>query len=109
MNPKYSNILSNIVNEGLIGSFFFLSDLSLPSTGKLTSVVIETNIVKVWTCKGMISKLVAPLSGLIGSVTSCTTDGVARTLLLVLISHKHKTWGFIFEIRENNMVGLRFE
>jgi hypothetical protein len=28
---------------------------------------------------------------------------------LVLISHKHKTWGFIFEIRGNNMVGLRFE
>jgi hypothetical protein len=57
----------------------------------------------------MISKPVAPLSGLIGLVTSCTTNGIARTLLLVLISHKHKTWGFIFEIKENNMVGLWFE
>ncbi len=45
-------------------------------------------MVKVWIGKGMIFKLVPPLNGLIGlvMVTSYTTNGVIRILLLVLIS-----------------------
>jgi hypothetical protein len=43
-------------------------------------------MVKVSIGKGVISKLVPPLNGLIGlvMVTSCTIDGVTRTLLLVI-------------------------
>jgi hypothetical protein len=58
-------------------------------------MVTWTCMVKVWTCKGMISKHVIPLSGLIGFVItiSCTTNGVARTLLLVPISIDTKLRG----------------
>jgi len=41
----------------------------------------------------MISKLVPPLNGLTGLVTSCTTNGVTGTLLLVLISMDTKLKG----------------
>jgi hypothetical protein len=41
MNSKDFNILSNIVNEWLIGSSCFLSNLSLPSTSWLTTVVLK--------------------------------------------------------------------
>ncbi len=92
-NSKYSNLLSNITYEWLTGSSYFLSDLSLPSTSWLTIVVTKIGIIKVWTCKGMISKLVPPLKGLIGLVTSCTIDGVAEILLLVSISTYTKLGG----------------
>jgi hypothetical protein len=41
----------------------------------------------------MISKHVPPLSGLIGLVIGCTTNGVTRTLLLVPISTYTKLGG----------------
>jgi hypothetical protein len=44
-------------------------------------------MVKVWTCKGMISKPIPPFNGLIGLVLAIgyTTYGVIGTLLLVSI------------------------
>jgi hypothetical protein len=56
------------VNEGTTRLAYSLTDLSLPFIGSLVIVATWTCIVKVWTCKGMISKLVPPLSGLIGLV-----------------------------------------
>jgi len=56
-------------------------------------VVIGTCIVKFWTGKGMISKHVPPLNGLIGLVTSYTTNGITATLLLVPISTNTKLGG----------------
>jgi len=41
----------------------------------------------------MIYKPIPPLSGLISLVTSCTIDGIARTLLLVPISTNTKLGG----------------
>jgi len=49
-------------------------------------VVTKIGIVKVWIGKGMISKPIPTINGLIGLITSYTTDGVAGTLLLVPIS-----------------------
>ncbi len=91
-NSKDFNLLSSIVYEGLTGSSYFLLNLSPPSTGWLTIVVIETSIIKIWTCKGMISKLVPPLSGLTSLITS-NTYGVDRTLLLVPIFINTKLGG----------------
>jgi len=85
--------LSNIMNEGLIGSTCFLSNLSLPSIDWLTMVVIKTCIVKVQTSKGMISKHVPPFNGLTRLVTYYTTYGVIGTLLLVPISIDTKLEG----------------
>jgi hypothetical protein len=93
MNSKDYNLLSSMVNERLSSSTYSLLNLTLLSTGWLTTVVIETSIVKVWTCKGMISKLVPPPSGLISLIISYTTYGVARTLLLVPISINTKLGG----------------
>ncbi len=106
MNSKDSNLLSSIMNERLIDSSCFLSDLSLPFTSWVTTMVIETSIIKIWTGKGMIYKLVPPLSGLIGLITGCIIDGVAGTLLLVPISIDTKLGGFLVEIKENSLVGL---
>jgi hypothetical protein len=47
MNSKDSNLLSNMVDEGLTGSTCSVSNLSLPSTCWLITVVIEIGIVKV--------------------------------------------------------------
>jgi hypothetical protein len=76
-----------------MGSSYFLSYLPLPSIGWLTTLGIETCMVKVWIGKGMILKLVPPLSGLTGLVTSCTIDGVVGILLLVPISTYTKFGG----------------
>ncbi len=81
------------MNEWLTSSSCFLSDFSLPSTGWLTTIVTKTSIIKVWTSKGMISKLVPPLSGLIGLKIGCTIDGVIGILLLVPISTYTKLRG----------------
>ncbi len=75
-----------MVYVGLTCSSYFLSNLSLPSIGWLIIMVIGINIVKVWTSKGMISKLVPPLCGLTSLITCYTIDGVAGILLLVPIS-----------------------
>ncbi len=91
-----------MVNEGLIGSIYSLPDLSLPFTCSLTTIITKTCIIKVNASKGMISKLLPPLRGLIGLVmpTSCTIDGVARTLLLVLISRNTKLRGSYLKSRK---------
>jgi hypothetical protein len=86
MNSKDSNLLSGIMNEGLTCSTCLLSNFSLPSKCWLTIMVTKTCIIKVWTCKGIISKHVPPLSGLIGLITSYTIDGIVGTLLVVPIS-----------------------
>ncbi len=93
MNSKDSNLLFSMVNEGLTCSTCSLSNLSLLSIVWLTTMVIETSIVKIWIGKGMILKLVPPLSGLTNLVTSCTTNGVVGTLLLVPISTYTKLGG----------------
>jgi hypothetical protein len=54
-NSKDSTPLSNMVNDGLIGSTYSLSDLSLPLTSSLATMATWTSIVKVQTCNGMIS------------------------------------------------------
>jgi hypothetical protein len=79
-----------MVNERLTCSTCSLSDLSLPSTGWLTTMVTKTSMVKVWISKGMISKHVPPLSGLIGLVIGYTTNGITGTMLLVPISTNTK-------------------
>jgi hypothetical protein len=84
MNSKYSNILSSMVNEGLIGSTYSLSNLSLPSTCWLTS-------------------------GLTSLVIGCTTNGVVGILLLVLISTYTKLGGFILEIRKSGLIDLQLK
>jgi hypothetical protein len=48
--------------------------------------------------KGMISKLVTPLSGLIGLIRGSTVDGVAGTLLLVPISTNTKLNGLYLKL-----------
>jgi len=48
----------------------------------------------------MISKHVPPLSGLTGLITSCTTYGVVRTLLLVPISTYTKFKGSYLKSRK---------
>jgi hypothetical protein len=53
MKSKILNLLSGIVNEGLTSSSYFLSNLSIPSIGWLTTMVIGAGIVKVWIGKGM--------------------------------------------------------
>ncbi len=54
-----------------------------------------TSMEKVWTSKGMISKCIPPLSGLIGLVMTigCMTNGDVGTLLLVPISTNTKLGG----------------
>ncbi len=86
MNSKYSNLLFSMVNERLTSSNYSLLDLSLPSINWLIIMVLQIGILKVSTTKGMISKHVPPLNGLIGLVTWCTIDIVVGTLLLVPIS-----------------------
>ncbi len=90
MNSTDSSLLFSMVNEGLTSSTYSLSNLSLPSTGWLTTMAIKTCMVKVWTFKGMISKPFRALNGLIGLVIGCTTNGVIGTLLLVPISKNTK-------------------
>jgi hypothetical protein len=70
-----------MVNERLTSSTYSLLDLSLPSTGWLTIVVIRTCIVKVWIGQGMIFKLVPPFDGLTSLLIGCTIDGVIGTML----------------------------
>jgi hypothetical protein len=48
----------------------------------------------------MIFKLLPPFNGLIKLITSYTTNGVAKPLLLI------QTWGFVFEIKKSNLVSL---
>jgi hypothetical protein len=48
----------------------------------------------------MIFKHVPPLNGLIGLVTGCTIDGIARTLLLVPISTNTKLNGLYLKLRK---------
>ncbi len=86
MNSKNSNLLSNMANEGLTSSTCSLLDFSLPSTSWVIIVVNKTCMVEVWTTKGMISKLVPPLSRLNGLITCCTTNVVVGIMLLVPIS-----------------------
>ncbi len=90
------------VNKGLIGSTYSLSKLSLPSTCSLTTMATRTSIVKVWTCKGMIFKHVPPFSGLTDLLITIgyTTNGVAGTLLLVLISTYTKLGGSYLKSRK---------
>jgi len=59
-------------------------------------------MVKVWTCKDMISKHVPPLSGLTSLITTtcCTTVGVASVVLLVLISTYMKLGGLYLKSRK---------
>jgi hypothetical protein len=97
---KDSNLLSNIIYEGLIGSSYFLSGLSLPSTCWLTTMVTRTDIVKVWIGKGMIYKLVSPFNGLTSFIIGCTIDGVTSTLLLVPISIDTKLGGSYLKSRK---------
>jgi hypothetical protein len=91
-----------MVNERSIGSIYFVSDLSLFSIGLLTTTVIGTGIIKVWTGKGMISKLVPPLNGLTSlvAVAGYTIDGVTRILLLVPISINTKLGGSYLKSRK---------
>jgi hypothetical protein len=56
-NYKDLNILSSIVYEGLTSSSCFLSDLSLPSTSWLTTMVTGIGIVKIKISKGTILNL----------------------------------------------------
>jgi hypothetical protein len=53
----------------------------------------------------MISKHVPPISGLTGLVTCCTIDGIWN-FAIGSNFHRHKIQGFIFEIKENSLVGL---
>ncbi len=109
MNSKDFNLLSTIMNEGLTSSSYFLSNLSLPSTSWLIIIVPKIGIVKVWTCKGMILKLVSPLKwtnwfdNRLYHKWHCWNSTIGSNF------HKHKTWGLIFEIKENNLVGLWFK
>jgi hypothetical protein len=89
-----------MVNERLTSSTCSLSNLSLPSISWLTIVVTGTSIIKVWTSKGMIYKLVPPLSGLTSLITSCTIDGVIGILLLVPISTYTKFRGSYLKLRK---------
>ncbi len=68
MNSKDSNLLYGLVNEGLTCSTYSLSNFSLASTCWPIIMVTGIGIVEVWTSKGMISKHVPPLNGLIGLV-----------------------------------------
>jgi hypothetical protein len=61
-------------------------------------MVTRTGIVKVWISKGMISKLVTPLNGLIGLIRGSTIDGIAGTLLLVPISTNTKLSGLYLKL-----------
>ncbi len=63
-------------------------------------MVTKTGMVKVWIGKGMISKLVPPLSGLIGLVTGYTTDDVTKILLLIPISINIKLKGSYLKSRK---------
>ncbi len=95
--------LSNIIlYEGSMGSTCSLIDLLLLSIGLIVLVITWTCIVKMWIGKGMISKHVPPLSGLIGLVvaTCCTTNGVASALVLVPISINTKLGGLNLKLRE---------
>ncbi len=56
-NYKDLNLLSSIIYERLISSSCFLSDLSLPSTSWLTTMVTGIGIVKIKIRKGMILNL----------------------------------------------------
>ncbi len=100
-----------MVNKGLIGSPYSLSNLSLPFTSSLTIVATKIDIVKVWTCKGMVSKHVPSFSRLTGLLraTSCTADGVAGILLLVPISIDTKLGGFVLEIKESSSIGVQLK
>ncbi len=49
-------------------------------------MVTKTSMVKVWIGKGMISKHVPPLSGLIGLLIGYGIDGITGSLLMVPIS-----------------------
>ncbi len=100
MNSKYYNLLSSMVNERLTSSTCSLLNLSLPSTGWLTTMVTGTCIIKVWIGKGMIFKHVPPLSGLTGLITGCTIDGVSRILLLIPITIDTKLKGLYLKSRK---------
>jgi hypothetical protein len=71
-NYKDYNLLSSMVNEGLIGSTCSLLDLSLSSTGLLTIMVTRTNIIRVWIGKGMCRN---PSLGLVTKARACKGAG----------------------------------
>ncbi len=99
-NSKGPIPLSSIVNEGSKGSTYSLTNFSPPFISLVVTMVTWTCMVKIWTCKGTISKHVPPLSGLIGLIlaTSCTTNVVVSILLLVLISTYTKLRGLYLKL-----------
>jgi hypothetical protein len=84
-----------MVNDELTSSTYSLSNFSLPSI-----VLTGTDIVKVWTSKGMISKLVLPFSGLIGLIIGYTINGVTRILPFVPIFTNTKLGGSYLKSRK---------